>query len=56
MASNVHISSHPLVRHKLTILRDKQTDHVKFRQLVREIALLLCYEATRDLKIRDASV
>jgi len=56
MASNVHISSHPLVRHKLTILRDKQTDHVKFRQLVREIALLLCYEATRDLKVRDASV
>lgn len=56
MAQNVHISNHPLVKHKLTILRDKQTDHVKFRQLVREIALLLCYEATRDLKIRDTSV
>ena len=56
MAKNGYISSHPLVKHKLTILRDKQTDHVKFRQLVREIALLLCYEATRDLKIRESSV
>src|SRR5438477_5040104 len=52
----VHISTHPLVKHKLTILRDKQTDHVKFRQLIRELALLLCYEATEDLPVYDAPV
>ncbi|MBX3081650.1 MAG: uracil phosphoribosyltransferase [Anaerolineae bacterium] len=45
----IHISNHPLVKHKLTILRDKTTDHVKFRQLVRELALMLAYEATQDL-------
>lgn len=44
-------SSHPLVKHKLTILRDIHTDHVKFRQLVRELAAMLCYEATSDLEI-----
>jgi uracil phosphoribosyltransferase len=45
----IHISTHPLVKHKLSILRDKSTDHVKFRQLVRELALMLAYEATADL-------
>jgi uracil phosphoribosyltransferase len=54
--NNVHISSHPLVKHKLSILRDTATDHVKFRQLVSELALLLCYEATADLPLRDRSV
>jgi uracil phosphoribosyltransferase len=47
--SNVHASSHPLVAHKLTRLRDKQTEPKKFRELVREIAALLAYEATADL-------
>jgi uracil phosphoribosyltransferase len=51
----VHISAHPLVKHKLNILRDKSTDHVKFRQLVRELSLLLCYEATQDLPLTEAS-
>lgn len=54
--NNVHISSHPLVKHKLSILRDTATDHVKFRQLVSELALLLCYEATADLPLRERSV
>ncbi|MBX3061842.1 MAG: uracil phosphoribosyltransferase [Anaerolineae bacterium] len=54
--SNLHVSEHPLVKHKLTLLRDKKTDHVKFRQLVRELSLLLCYEATRDLRLTDTSV
>src|SRR5215468_2468560 len=56
MTSNVHISTHPLIKHKLTILRDKQTDHVKFRQLIRELALLLCYEATQDMHLEDTQV
>jgi uracil phosphoribosyltransferase len=48
--SNVHESPHPLVAHKLVRLRDKNTDSRKFRELVREIAALLTYEATADLE------
>ena len=47
--SNVFASSHPLVAHKLSRLRDKHTDPKKFRELVREISALLAYEATADL-------
>lgn len=46
---NVFASSHPLVAHKLTRLRDRNTEPKKFRELVREIAALLAYEATADL-------
>lgn len=49
--SLVYVSRHPLVLHKLTVLRDKNTDHRQFRELVRELALLLCYEATQDLPL-----
>ncbi len=49
--SNVHASTHPLVAHKLSRLRDKRTDPKKFRELVREIAALLVYEATADLAV-----
>lgn len=52
----LQISEHPLVQHKLTILRDVKTDYPKFRQLVREISLLLCYEATTDLPLRPIAV
>ncbi|HNB42041.1 MAG TPA: uracil phosphoribosyltransferase [Anaerolineales bacterium] len=47
--SNVYASKHPLIAHKLSILRDKNTKPKKFRQLVKEIAGLLAYEATLDL-------
>jgi uracil phosphoribosyltransferase len=47
----LHVSKHPLVKHKLTLLRDVQTDHRTFRELVRELALLLCYEATLDISL-----
>ncbi len=47
--SNVHQSTHPLVAHKLSRLRDNRTDSKKFRELIREIANLLTYEATADL-------
>ena len=47
--SNVYPSKHPLVAHKLSRLRDKHTEPKKFRELVREIAALLAYEATADL-------
>ena len=49
--SNVYASSHPLVAHKLSRLRDKNTEPKKFRELVREIAGLLAYEATADLAV-----
>ena len=48
--SNVFASTHPLVAHKLSRLRDKNTNPKKFRELVREIAALLAYEATADLQ------
>ncbi|MBN1179066.1 MAG: uracil phosphoribosyltransferase [Anaerolineae bacterium] len=47
--SHLFVSTHPLVRHKLTLLRNETTDHKKFRELIREIAILLVYEATQDL-------
>jgi uracil phosphoribosyltransferase len=49
LMSTVHVSSHPLVAHKLTKLRDINTSPKKFRELVREISALLTYEATQDL-------
>lgn len=53
---NVFPSQHPLVAHKLATLRDKHTDSTKFRELVREIAALMAYEATADLLLRPKQV
>jgi uracil phosphoribosyltransferase len=47
----VYESKHPLVAHKLTLLRDRRTEPKKFRELIRELAMLLCYEATADLAL-----
>src|ERR1700742_1098004 len=49
--NNVTVVGHPLVQHKLTLMRDKTTSTKGFRQLLREIATLLCYEVTRDLPL-----
>lgn len=54
--SMVHESTHPLVRHKLTLLRDVTTEPKKFRQLIREIAILITYEATNDLSLTELTV
>ncbi|MBN1667493.1 MAG: uracil phosphoribosyltransferase [Anaerolineales bacterium] len=54
--ANVYPSQHPLVAHKLTRLRDHHTEPKKFRELVREIAALLTYEATADLLISERTV
>lgn len=56
MAANVHVSEHPLVKHKLTLLRRTETEHKKFRELIRELAMLLGYEATADLRLKDRDV
>ncbi len=49
-------SQHPLVKHKLSLLRDVHTKPKKFRELIQEIAMLLCYEATADLQVADKEV
>lgn len=54
--SQIHVSEHPLVLHKLTKLRDEATKPKKFRELIREIAILLAYEATSDLTLEAATV
>lgn len=53
---NVFISKHPLIQHKLTMLRDKTTGSKQFRELTSEITLLLGYEATASLKLREVEV
>ena len=52
----IHIAEHPLIAHKLTVLRDQNTKSPTFRQLTEEIATLLAYEATRDIKTVPATV
>jgi uracil phosphoribosyltransferase len=56
MASEVHVSGHPLLLHKLTLLRDRTTEPPLFRQLVAEMAQLLFFEATRDLPLASRTV
>jgi uracil phosphoribosyltransferase len=51
MSTGVQVVAHPLVSHKLTLMRKKDTSTKSFRQLLREISHLLCYEATRDLEM-----
>jgi uracil phosphoribosyltransferase len=53
---HVHVSTHPLVLHKLALLRSQMTEPKKFRELVREIAQLLFYEATQDLSLAPMTV
>ena len=52
----VHILDHPLLQHKVSILRDKNTGVKEFREIVSEIAALECYEATRDLPLMDVEI
>ncbi len=56
MQPNLTIIDHPLVQHKLTIMRDKETPTSQFRQLLREISLLLGYEVTKDLALEPIDV
>ena len=55
MKENVFVMDHPLIQHKLTILRDERTGTKQFRELVSEIAMLMCYESTRDLPLREVT-
>jgi len=51
--SNVFVMDHPLIQHKVGVLRREETGSKEFRELVNEIAMLMCYEATRNLPLRD---
>ena len=53
---NVVIFNHPLIRHKIAILRDEKTSMKEFRELIGEIAALMCYEATRNLPLKEVEV
>ena len=56
MAITPFIADHPLIQHKLSLLRDKNTGSKEFRELVSEIATLICYEATRDLPLEEVQI
>lgn len=56
MEHQVFVMEHPLIQHKLTFLRDKNTGSKEFRELVSEIAMLMCYEATRDLPLEETQI
>ncbi len=53
---DVHVVRHPLVQHKLTLMRDKARSTKGFRQLLNEIGMLLCYEVTHDLPLEDVEI
>lgn len=50
------ILDHPLIQHKLSLLRDKNTGAKEFRELINEVAMLVCYEATRDLPLKEVEI
>lgn len=54
--SQITIFDHPLIQHKLSILRDAHTGSKQFRELISEISMLMCYEATRDLELEEVEV
>lgn len=56
MSEQIFIADHPLIQHKLTILRNKETSSKEFRELIKEITELMVYEATRDLPTKEVEV
>lgn len=54
--ANVFVMDHPLIQHKVGVLRNKETGSKEFRELVNEIAMLMCYEATRNLEMEDVEI
>lgn len=56
MDSRVTVISHPLIQHKLTIMRQKDTGSKDFRELLEEIAMLMCYEVTRNFQVEDIEI
>lgn len=54
--NNINVMNHPLIQHKLTLIRDKTTGVKEFREAINEISMLLCYEATRDLPLKEIEI
>ena len=54
--AQVHVMNHPLIVHKLSLMRDKYTGAKEFREAVEEMSSLLCYEATRDLPMKEVEI
>ena len=54
--SKIHVFDHPLILHKLGIIRSKDTGVKEFREIISEIAMLMCYEATRDLPVEEVEI
>lgn len=53
---NLHIVEHPLVQHKISMLRNEETGSKEFREIVQEVAAFICYEATRDIPLVDVDI
>ncbi len=53
MDQQIFVMEHPLVKHKISLLRDKSTGVKEFREIISEITMLMCYEATRDLPFKE---
>lgn len=54
--SKVHVMDHPLIQHKVSLMRDKETGTKEFRELLNEISMLMAYEVTRDLPLRTVEI
>ncbi len=54
--SQVYVVNHPLIQHKLTLMRQKETGTKDFRELLEEISMLMCYEVTRDLPLEEVEI
>lgn len=53
MQENVHVLDHPVIKHKISILRDSNTGATEFRSIIKEISIILAYEATKDLELEE---
>ena len=56
MKNQIFIMNHPLIQHKISLLRDKATGVKEFREMISEITMLMCYEATRDLPLKEVEI
>ena len=56
MNSKIHIMTHPLIQHKVSLMRDKNTGVKEFREMVGEISMLMCYEATRGMPLKEVEI
>ena len=54
--SHVHVMDHPLIQHKVSLMRDKETGPKEFRELLNEISMLMAYEVTRDLPLKTVQI